>query len=153
MIIVSLSPSWNEMLNGSVRKCSLQYVLLATFKMYHIAQVLNRQCMWLSPVSTQRLEEARELSSWSQLRQSTRRYLRRLRDDAQEWLSSLQLWRGDIHLIEGERWKKRGPVRKLHPQPRRHLLIFFHKYTFALTESVAVVVQKLTSPSLLLFVQ
>ncbi|XP_070832027.1 transmembrane channel-like protein 7 [Chaetodon trifascialis] len=51
--------------------------------------------------NTQRLEEARELSSWSQLRRSTRRYLRRLRDDGQEWLSSLKLWRGDIHLIEG----------------------------------------------------
>ncbi|XP_044044992.1 transmembrane channel-like protein 7 [Siniperca chuatsi] len=50
---------------------------------------------------TQRLEEAQELSSWSQMRRSTRRYLRRLRDEAQEWLSSLQLWRGDIHLIEG----------------------------------------------------
>uniref|UniRef100_A0A3B4X3V9 Transmembrane channel-like protein n=1 Tax=Seriola lalandi dorsalis TaxID=1841481 RepID=A0A3B4X3V9_SERLL len=36
-----------------------------------------------------------------QWRQSTRRNLRRLKDDAQEWLSSLQLWRGDIHLIEG----------------------------------------------------
>ena len=52
---------------------------------------------------TQRLEDDRELSSWRQWRQSTRRYLRRLRDDAREWLSSLQLWRGHIHLIEGER--------------------------------------------------
>nr|XP_046260868.1 transmembrane channel-like protein 7 isoform X1 [Scatophagus argus] len=51
--------------------------------------------------NTQRLKEAQDLSSWSQLRQSTRRYLRRLRDDGQEWLSSLKLWRGDIHLIEG----------------------------------------------------
>lgn len=50
---------------------------------------------------TQRLEEDRELSSLRQLRQSTRRYLRRLRDDAHEWLSSMKLWRGDIHLIEG----------------------------------------------------
>ncbi|KAM7418652.1 hypothetical protein PAMA_015993 [Pampus argenteus] len=50
---------------------------------------------------TQRLEDDRELSSWRQWTQSTRRYLRRLGDDAQEWLSSLQLWRGDIHLIEG----------------------------------------------------
>ncbi|KAM7393772.1 hypothetical protein PAMP_020621 [Pampus punctatissimus] len=50
---------------------------------------------------TQRLEDDRELSSWRQWTQSSRRYLRRLRDDAQEWLSSLQLWRGDIHLIEG----------------------------------------------------
>ncbi|XP_056266148.1 transmembrane channel-like protein 7 [Pseudoliparis swirei] len=50
---------------------------------------------------TQRLEENRELSSLGQRVQSTRRYLRRLRDDAHEWLSSLKLWRGDIHLIEG----------------------------------------------------
>ncbi|TDH15818.1 hypothetical protein EPR50_G00013260 [Perca flavescens] len=50
---------------------------------------------------TQRLEEARELSSLRQLRQSTRRHLRRLRDDAQAWLSWLKLWRGDIRLIEG----------------------------------------------------
>ncbi|GAA6220279.1 nodal modulator 1-like [Lates japonicus] len=50
---------------------------------------------------TQRLEEDRELSSWRQWKQSTGRYLRRLKDDVQEWLSSLQLWRGDIHLIEG----------------------------------------------------
>ncbi|XP_037620100.1 LOW QUALITY PROTEIN: nodal modulator 1 [Sebastes umbrosus] len=50
---------------------------------------------------TQRLEEDRELSGLRQLRQSTRRHLRRLRDDAHEWLSSLKLWRGDIHLIEG----------------------------------------------------
>ncbi|KAM3624208.1 uncharacterized protein V6R79_020676 [Siganus canaliculatus] len=51
--------------------------------------------------NTQRLAEARTLSSWSQLRQSTRRHLRRLKEDSQEWLSSLKLWRGDIHLIEG----------------------------------------------------
>ncbi|XP_034542714.1 LOW QUALITY PROTEIN: nodal modulator 1 [Notolabrus celidotus] len=51
--------------------------------------------------NTQRLEEAKELSSWSHLRRSTRRYLRRFGDDAQEWLNSLKLWRGDIHLIEG----------------------------------------------------
>ncbi|XP_029355150.1 transmembrane channel-like protein 7 [Echeneis naucrates] len=50
---------------------------------------------------TQRLEEAQELSSWRLRRKNTRRYLRRLKDDAQEWLSSLKLWRGDIHLIEG----------------------------------------------------
>lgn len=51
--------------------------------------------------NTQRLEEARELSSWRQFRRSTWRYLKRLKDDGQEWLSSLKLWRGDIHLIEG----------------------------------------------------
>lgn len=50
---------------------------------------------------TQRLEEAQELSNWRQWRRSSRRHLRRLRDDAQEWLSSMKLWRGDIHLIEG----------------------------------------------------
>ncbi|CAN9509957.1 unnamed protein product [Ophioblennius macclurei] len=49
----------------------------------------------------QRLEEAGKLSSFSQWRENTDRYLRRLRDDAEEWLSSLKLWRGDIHLIEG----------------------------------------------------
>lgn len=65
--------------------------------------ILNKQCAWLA--STQRLAEALELSSFSQLRQSTRRYLRRLKDDSQEWLSSMKLWRGDIHLIEGERWE------------------------------------------------
>lgn len=51
--------------------------------------------------NTQRLAEARELSSWSQLRQRTRRFLRRLKEDGQECVSSLKLWRGDIHLIEG----------------------------------------------------
>lgn len=49
------------------------------------------------------MEEARELSSWNQMRKSARRYLRRLKDDSEEWLSSMKLWRGDIHLIEGER--------------------------------------------------
>ncbi|XP_041840087.1 transmembrane channel-like protein 7 [Melanotaenia boesemani] len=49
----------------------------------------------------QRLEEAQELSSWRQWRKNTGRYLRRLRDDAQECLRSLELWRGDIHQIEG----------------------------------------------------
>ncbi|XP_071770014.1 transmembrane channel-like protein 7 [Centroberyx gerrardi] len=48
-----------------------------------------------------RLEQDQELSNWRQWRQSTRRNLRRLREDAQERLSSLKLWRGDIHLIEG----------------------------------------------------
>ncbi|XP_037326822.1 transmembrane channel-like protein 7 isoform X1 [Pungitius pungitius] len=50
---------------------------------------------------TQRLEENRELDRLGQLRLSARRFLRRLREDAHEWLSSLKLWRGDIHLIEG----------------------------------------------------
>ena len=55
-----------------------------------------------SVLSVQRLKQAQDLSSWTQWRQSTRRSLRRLREDAQEWLSSLELWRGDIHLIEGK---------------------------------------------------
>uniref|UniRef100_A0AAX7UIA6 Transmembrane channel-like protein n=1 Tax=Astatotilapia calliptera TaxID=8154 RepID=A0AAX7UIA6_ASTCA len=46
-------------------------------------------------------EDAQKLSSWQQWRQSTRKYLRRMRDESEEWLSSLKLWRGDIHLIEG----------------------------------------------------
>ncbi|XP_062304068.1 LOW QUALITY PROTEIN: transmembrane channel-like protein 7 [Osmerus eperlanus] len=51
--------------------------------------------------SEERLEQARELSSWRQWRQSARRTLRRLGEDARDWLHSLELWRGDIHLIEG----------------------------------------------------
>uniref|UniRef100_A0A3Q0SIZ4 Transmembrane channel-like protein n=1 Tax=Amphilophus citrinellus TaxID=61819 RepID=A0A3Q0SIZ4_AMPCI len=47
------------------------------------------------------LEKAQELSSWEQWRQSSRKHLKRLRDYGQERLSSLKLWRGDIHLIEG----------------------------------------------------
>lgn len=49
----------------------------------------------------QRLEDAGQLSSWSQWRKSTHRNLRKLRDDALEWVDSLKLWRGDIHAIEG----------------------------------------------------
>ncbi|KAK0146110.1 Transmembrane channel-like protein 7 [Merluccius polli] len=49
----------------------------------------------------QRLKQDQKLSRWTQRRRSTHRYLKRLREDAQERLSSLVLWRGDIHLIEG----------------------------------------------------
>lgn len=55
------------------------------------------------PIRAHRLEQDRELSSWRQWRQSTRRDMRRLKEDALEWLGSLELWRGDIHMIEGER--------------------------------------------------
>ncbi|XP_061684863.1 transmembrane channel-like protein 7 isoform X2 [Syngnathoides biaculeatus] len=48
-----------------------------------------------------RREEDAELSSWRQWRQNTHRYLRRLHDDVHEWLTALELWRDDIHLIEG----------------------------------------------------
>lgn len=50
---------------------------------------------------TQRLEENLDLGSFRHWKHSTSKYLKRLRDDAREWLSSLQLWRGDIHQIEG----------------------------------------------------
>ncbi|XP_054634911.1 transmembrane channel-like protein 7 [Dunckerocampus dactyliophorus] len=48
-----------------------------------------------------RLQEDGELNSWRQWRQSTFRYLRRLQDNVHDWMTSLQLWRSDIHLIEG----------------------------------------------------
>ncbi|XP_019744927.1 transmembrane channel-like protein 7 [Hippocampus comes] len=48
-----------------------------------------------------RLQEDADLTSWRQWRQSTHRYLRRLQDDVHEWLTALQLWRSDIHIIEG----------------------------------------------------
>ncbi|XP_077461038.1 transmembrane channel-like protein 7 isoform X1 [Stigmatopora argus] len=48
-----------------------------------------------------RLEKDAELSSWRQWRQGTHRYLRRLQDVVHVWITALQLWRADIHLIEG----------------------------------------------------
>ncbi|XP_056891025.1 BOS complex subunit NOMO1 [Takifugu flavidus] len=51
--------------------------------------------------NTQRLAETQELSSWSQFRRSARRFLRRFKEDGEEWLDSVKLWRSDIHLIEG----------------------------------------------------
>lgn len=65
--------------------------------------------MFIFLASTQRLAEAQKLSNWRQLRQGTRRFLRRVKEDGEEWLDSVKLWRSDIHLIEGER-------KKLHPQ-------------------------------------
>uniref|UniRef100_A0A669CUU7 Transmembrane channel-like protein n=1 Tax=Oreochromis niloticus TaxID=8128 RepID=A0A669CUU7_ORENI len=58
-------------------------------------------------------EDAQKLSSWQQWRQSTRKYLRRMRDESEEWLNSLKLWRGDIHLIEGKRKTNRLSDRNL----------------------------------------
>ncbi|KAJ8001818.1 hypothetical protein DPEC_G00173370 [Dallia pectoralis] len=49
----------------------------------------------------ERLEQDRDLSGWSQWRQSTRRSLRRMKEDSLELLRNLELWRGDIHVIEG----------------------------------------------------
>lgn len=65
--------------------------------------------MFVFFASTQRLANAQELSSWRQFRQSSSRFLRRLKEDGEEWLGSVKLWRSDIRLIEGER-------KELHPQ-------------------------------------
>lgn len=70
--------------------------------------------MFVFLASTQRLAEAQELSSWRQFRQSSRRFLKRLKEDGEEWLGSVKLWRSDIHLIEGER-------KELHPQHQLRL--------------------------------
>lgn len=73
--------------------------------------ILNEHCTHLP--STQRRAEAGELSTWCKMRQNARRYLKRLKEDSHEWLNSMKLWRGDIHLIEGERGE-------LCPQPQRY---------------------------------
>ncbi|XP_026025837.1 transmembrane channel-like protein 7 isoform X2 [Astatotilapia calliptera] len=65
-------------------------------------------------------EDAQKLSSWQQWRQSTRKYLRRMRDESEEWLSSLKLWRGDIHLIEG--------YCSVYESDSRRGLVNYHKY-------------------------
>lgn len=49
----------------------------------------------------QRRQQDSRLGGLSQWRRSFRRSLRRLRDDTVDWLKGLQLWRGDIHVIEG----------------------------------------------------
>uniref|UniRef100_A0AAR2J227 Transmembrane channel-like protein n=1 Tax=Pygocentrus nattereri TaxID=42514 RepID=A0AAR2J227_PYGNA len=49
----------------------------------------------------QRLQQHGELSGWAQWRLSSRHYLKRLKEESVEALSALQLWRADIHLIEG----------------------------------------------------
>ncbi|KAL4624511.1 nodal modulator 1-like [Arapaima gigas] len=49
----------------------------------------------------QQLEQDKDLSSWKQWRLNTRRNLKRMKEDGVEILSALQLWRGDIHVIEG----------------------------------------------------
>jgi len=60
-------------------------------------------CVCVLLYREQRLKQDQKLSHWRQRRRSVHRSLKRLRDDAQERLNSLVLWRGDIHLIEGER--------------------------------------------------
>ena len=50
----------------------------------------------------QRREQDRRLGGWSQWQRSMRRSLRRMRDDGLDLLRGLELWRGDIHVIEGE---------------------------------------------------
>ncbi|XP_043969623.1 transmembrane channel-like protein 7 [Gambusia affinis] len=49
----------------------------------------------------QRKEERKDLSSCRQWRAGARRYMKRLTDDAHAFLSSMKLWRADIHQIEG----------------------------------------------------
>ncbi|XP_042562979.1 transmembrane channel-like protein 7 [Clupea harengus] len=49
----------------------------------------------------QRREQDRRLGGWSQWQRSMRRSLRRMRDDGLDLLRGLELWRGDIHVIEG----------------------------------------------------
>lgn len=51
--------------------------------------------------NVERMEQARDLSSWKQWRQNTHHSLKRLKEDCMELLSRLKLWRGDIHVIEG----------------------------------------------------
>ncbi|XP_069036971.1 transmembrane channel-like protein 7 [Lepisosteus oculatus] len=50
----------------------------------------------------QHIEQRKDLNRWQQWRLSVRRSWRRFREDSQEVLSALVLWRGDIHAIEGK---------------------------------------------------
>ncbi|XP_043114295.1 transmembrane channel-like protein 7 isoform X1 [Puntigrus tetrazona] len=49
----------------------------------------------------QRLQQGGALSGWGLWRLNVHRSLKRLKEDGMDVLSSLQLWRADIHLIEG----------------------------------------------------
>ncbi|XP_049325885.1 transmembrane channel-like protein 7 isoform X1 [Astyanax mexicanus] len=49
----------------------------------------------------QRLQQCGDLGGWAQWRMSARHYLKRMKEDGQDLLSALQLWRADIHMIEG----------------------------------------------------
>ncbi|ROJ94328.1 Transmembrane channel-like protein 7 [Anabarilius grahami] len=49
----------------------------------------------------QRLQQGGALTGWGLWRLNVRRSLKRLKEDGMDVLSSLQLWRADIHLIEG----------------------------------------------------
>lgn len=71
-----------------IKRCQKSNVLSSKY-----CVVLNR---------AKRLKKTEDLSSWRQWRQSSRVYVRRLKEAAEVLLSSLQLWRGDIHQIEGE---------------------------------------------------
>ncbi|KAJ8246015.1 hypothetical protein GJAV_G00262740 [Gymnothorax javanicus] len=51
--------------------------------------------------NVQRMEQDRELSKWKKWRHSKWRSLKRLKEDLMELLGRLELWRGDIHVIEG----------------------------------------------------
>lgn len=49
----------------------------------------------------QRLQQGGDLTGWGLWRLNVHRSLKRLKEDGMDVLSSLQLWRADIHLIEG----------------------------------------------------
>uniref|UniRef100_A0A8C1LAP9 Transmembrane channel-like protein n=1 Tax=Cyprinus carpio TaxID=7962 RepID=A0A8C1LAP9_CYPCA len=49
----------------------------------------------------QRLQQGGALTGWGLWRLNVHRSLKRLKEDGMDVLSSLQLWRADIHLIEG----------------------------------------------------
>ncbi|KAJ8284024.1 hypothetical protein COCON_G00028740 [Conger conger] len=51
--------------------------------------------------NVERMEQARDLSAWKQWGQSARHSLKRLKEDCGQALSWLELWRQDIHVIEG----------------------------------------------------
>ncbi|XP_016114940.1 transmembrane channel-like protein 7 [Sinocyclocheilus grahami] len=51
----------------------------------------------------QRLQQGDTLTGWGLWRLNVHRSLKRLKEDGMDVLSSLQLWRAEIHLIEGQR--------------------------------------------------
>uniref|UniRef100_A0A3B5LWP9 Transmembrane channel-like protein n=1 Tax=Xiphophorus couchianus TaxID=32473 RepID=A0A3B5LWP9_9TELE len=54
-----------------------------------------------SQMEQRRMEERKNLISCRQWKAGARRYMKRLTDDAHTFLSSMKLWRSDIHQIEG----------------------------------------------------
>lgn len=54
------------------------------------------------PARERHMETEKELIGWEQWWQGTRHSLKRLREEGGHLLMALQLWRTDIHVIEGE---------------------------------------------------